>query len=108
MEEVAKEMPVTMSDIESNVGPKSKDVMTQTVFTDHEVYMWERIQETEQEVKELKGKLEEIQRKNAWNLKSRETGAAFYSGFPNWDTFILFTNILILEICDRISPTGAS
>ena len=49
MEEVANEMPVSMSDIESNVGPKSKDVITQTVFTDHEVYLSERIQETEQE-----------------------------------------------------------
>ena len=35
------------------LAQKTKDVMTQNVFTDHDLYMSERIQEMEQEIKEL-------------------------------------------------------
>ena len=113
------EMPVSMLDVESNVGLKTEDVGQQTEFIDHKLYMSERIQEMEQEIKEVKLKLEDMQQKNdalnkrlfmLENLKSKDTAAAFYSGFPNWDTFraIYKINILIPEIGDRISPISAS
>ena len=35
------------------LAQKTKDVMTQNVFTDQDLYMSERIQEMEQEIKEL-------------------------------------------------------
>ena len=78
--------------------------------------MSERIQEMEQEIKELTRKWEEIQWENdalikrlftLENLKS-QTAAALYSGFSNCDTFMAVYKYLalILEIGDRISPTG--
>lgn len=79
------------------LAQKTKDVMTQNVFTDHDLYMSERIQEMEQEIKELTRKWEEIQWENdalikrlftLENMKSKETAAALYSGFSNWDTFM--------------------
>ena len=79
------------------LAQKTKDGMTQNVFTDHDLYMSERIQEMEQEIKELTRKWEEIQWENdafikrlftLENMKSKETAAALYSGFSNWDTFM--------------------
>ena len=59
-EEPANELPASVSDFESNSGSTTQDGEMQTEFTDHEVYLTEiinnndkRIQEMEQEIKEL-------------------------------------------------------
>ena len=86
------------------VAQQTQDGEMQTEFTDHEVYLTEiinnndkRIQEMEQEIKELKRQLQDMQRQNddlnkrlftLENLKSKGSSAAFYSGFPNWETFM--------------------
>ena len=100
-EEQANELPASVSDFESNSGSTTQDGETQTEFTDHEVYLTEiiknnnkRIQEMEQEIKR---QLQDMQRQNddlskilftLENLKSMYSSAAFYSGFPKWETFM--------------------
>ena len=57
-----------------------------------------KIQEMEQEIMELKRQLKYMQRQNddlndrlftLENLKSKDSSATFYSGFPNWETFMV-------------------
>ena len=104
-EEPANELPASVSDVESNSGSTTQDGETQTEFTDHEVYLTniisnndKKIQEMEQEIKELKRQLQYMQRQNddlndrlftLENLKSKDSSATFYSGFPNWETFMV-------------------
>ena len=70
-EEPAQELPVSVSDLELNSGSTTQDSETQTELTDHEVYLAniisnndKKIQEMEQEIKELKRQLQYMQRQN--------------------------------------------
>ena len=104
-EEPAKEIPASVSDVESNSGSTTQDYETQTKFTDHEAYLTniisnndKRIQEMEQKIKEIKRQLQCMQWQNhnlndrlftLENLKSKDSSATFYSGFPNWEIFMV-------------------
>ena len=66
-------------------------------MTDHEVYLTEIINHMKQEINKLNRQLQDMQRQNDdlnkrlfmfENLKTKDSSAAFYSGFPNWDTFM--------------------
>ena len=75
---------------------------TQTGFTDQEAYLREiidnnnkKIHKLEQEIEELKRQLQDTQRQhdavtkrlfNFENFKSKDSNAAFYTGFQSWDT----------------------
>ena len=59
-EEPVSELPASVSDLESNSRSTTQDSETQTEFTDHKVYLTKiisnndkKIQEMEQEIKEL-------------------------------------------------------
>jgi len=104
-EEPANELPASVSDVESNSGSITQDGEMQTEFTDHKVYLVniisnndKKIQEMEQEIKELKHQLQYMRWQNDdlndrlftfENLKSKDSSATFYSGFPNWETFMV-------------------
>ena len=80
------------------------NVETQTDFTDRESYLTEiidnnnkKIHELEQEIEELKRRLQDTQLQNDTlnkrlfnfeNCRSKDSNAAFYSGFQSWDTFM--------------------
>ena len=109
-EEPANELPATVSDVESNSGSTTQYGETQTEFTDHEVYLAniisnndKNIEEMEQEIKELKRQLQYMQRQNddlidrlftLENLKSKDSSATFYSGFPIWETCMVVYTFL--------------
>ena len=73
-------------------------------MTEHEAYLMEiinnnnkRIYKLEQETDELKRRLQDTQRQNDAlnkrlftfeNLESKDSNAAFYSGFQTWDAFM--------------------
>ena len=77
---------------------------TQTDFTDQEAYLREiidnnnkKIHKLEQEIDELKCQLQDTQRQsdslckrlfNFENCKSKDSNAAFYTGFQSWDTLM--------------------
>ena len=77
---------------------------TQTDFTDQEAYLREiidnnnkKIHKLEQEIEELKRQLQDTQRQrdalnkrlfNFENCKSKDSNAAFYTGFQSWDTLM--------------------
>ena len=77
---------------------------TQTNFTDQEAYLREiidnnnnKIHKLEQEIEELKRQLQDTQRQrdalnkrlfNFKNCKSKDSNAAFYTGFQSWDTLM--------------------
>ena len=77
---------------------------TQTDFTDQEAYLREiidnnnkKIHKLEQEIEELKRQLQDTQRQrdalnkrlfNFENCKSKDSNAAFYTGFQIWDTLM--------------------
>ena len=77
---------------------------TQTDFTDQEAYLREiidnnnkKIHKLEQEIEELKRQLQDTQRQrdavtkrlfNFENFKSKDSNAAFYTGFQSWDTLM--------------------
>ena len=77
---------------------------TQTDFTDQEAYLREiidnnnkKIHSLEQEIEELKRQLQDMQRQrdalnkrlfNFENCKSKDSNAAFYTGFQSWDTLM--------------------
>ena len=96
-EVAASEVSSIVSDVESNIGSKTQDAETQTELTDHEVYLTEIINDLKQEINKLNCQLQDMQRQNEdlnkrlfmfENLKTKDSSAAFYSGFPNWDTFM--------------------
>ena len=77
---------------------------TQTDFTDQEAYLREiidnnnkKIHKLEQEIEELKRQLQDTQRQrdalnkrlfNFENCKSKDSNAAFYTGFQSWETLM--------------------
>ena len=77
---------------------------TQTDFTDQEAYLREiidnnnkKIHKLQQEIEELKRQLQDTQRQrdalnkrlfNFENCKSKDSNAAFYTGFQSWDTLM--------------------
>ena len=77
---------------------------TQTAFTDQEAYLREiidnnnkKIHKLEQEIEELKRQLQDTQRQrdalnkrlfNFENCKSKDSNAAFYTGFQSWETLM--------------------
>ena len=77
---------------------------TQTDFTEQEAYLREiidnnrkMIHKLEQEIQELKRQLQDTQRQNDVlskrlfnfeNCKSKDSNAAFYTGFQSWDTLM--------------------
>ena len=77
---------------------------TQTDFTDQEAYLREiidknnkKIHKLEQEIEELKRQLRDTQRQrdslnkrlfNFENFESKDSNAAFYTGFQSWDTLM--------------------
>jgi hypothetical protein len=79
-------------------------VGTQTDLTDQEVYLTEVITSNRKEIQALehgiiglKSQIEDCQRRNEIlqsrlftidTLKSNNTAVAFYTGFPNWETFM--------------------
>ena len=80
------------------------EVGTQTDFTDQEEYLREiidnnnkKIHKLEQEIEELKRQLQDTQRQrdalnkrlfNFENFESKDSNAAFYTGFQSWDTLM--------------------
>ena len=96
-EVAASEVSSIVSDVESNIGSKTQDAEIQTELTDHEVYLTEIINDLKQEINKLNCQLQDMQRQNEdlnkrlfmiENLKTKDSSAAFNSGFPNWDTFM--------------------
>ncbi|CAH3142573.1 unnamed protein product [Porites lobata] len=93
-------------DIKKTLSGKNelKDGVVPRLCFSHEAYLTEiidnnnkRIYELEQEIDELKRQLQDTQwRNNALNkrlfsfenLKSKDSNAAFYSGFQTWDAFM--------------------
>ncbi|XP_078377811.1 uncharacterized protein LOC144660965 [Oculina patagonica] len=100
MEAFGNEMVPDASDSCSNFV----NVATQNDFTDRESYLTEiidnnnkKIHELEQEIEELERRLQDTQRQNDTlnkrlfnfeNCRSKDSNAAFYSGFQSWDTFM--------------------
>ena len=123
VEEPANELPASVSDFELHIGSTSQDCEMQTEFTDHKVYLTEiinnsdkKIQVMEQEIKELKCQLQNMQRQNdnlnkrlftLENLKSKDSSAAYFIlVFPTGKLLWLFTHILTLTRGERISHIG--
>ena len=97
--ELSKEMVPDLPDCSLKVEDE-----TQTDFTDQEAYLREiidnnnkKIHKLEQEIEELKRQLQDTQRQrdalnkrlfNFENFKSKDSNAAFYTGFKSWDTLM--------------------
>ena len=101
---------VSVEELTSEVVPDLPDCSlkvedeTQTDFTEQEAYLREiidnnrkMIHKLEQELQELKRQLQDAQRQNDVlnkrlfnfeNCKSKDSNAAFYTGFQSWDTFM--------------------
>ena len=120
VEEPASELPASVSDLESNSSSTTQYRETQTEFTVPEVYLTKifsnndkKIQEMEQEIKELKRQLQHMQLQNddpndrlftLENLKMKDSSATLYSGFPNWETFmVVYTYLDPVEKGENIS-----
>ena len=90
-------------------------------MTEQEAYLTEiinnnnkRIGKLEQEIDELTRRLQDTQRQNDArnkrlftfeNLESKDSNAAFYSGFQTWEAF-MFSSTLILGREVRTFPSG--
>ena len=99
---------VSVEELTSEVIPDLPDCSlkvedeTQTDFTEQEAYLREiidnnrkMIHKLEQELQELKRQLQDAQVKMMFlirdclkNCKSKDSNAAFYTGFQSWDTFM--------------------